>query len=230
MAWIINSGSARSMMSARGSMASPRMATKAARTAACSAARCGSASTAIRAFAPAPCALQACQGLRANVGRRVLQLLDLRGQPRRVVQAAIDCTQGRADQRFALRPQLAAAGQIGEGRRVELVDQGRPLTIIELRIEEFLKVSFGQLRPAGLKQQLRRVENLGWRGRVREQQCRNYGVFRRRKVDRLPGGTRLLAPGRRPLRGARRGRLSRRRLARLRLGRRLVGGLCRRSQ
>ena len=186
MAWIMSSGSARSMMSAKGSMASPRMATKAARTAACSAARCGSASTAIRAFTPAPCA--ACRLARARA--------------RTSGDGSCNCLICSASRAGSCKRRLTAlraawinsslsgrnsrpAGQIGEGRRVKLVDQGRPLAIIQLGIQEFLQESLGQLRPAGLKQQLRRVEDLRRRGRIRGQQSRNHGVFRRREVDRL---------------------------------------------
>ena len=140
--------------------------------------------------------MQARQGPGANFGRRILQLLDLLGEPGRVVQAAIDGSQGRVDQLFALRPQFGPVGQIGEGGRVELVDQGRPLAVIELRIEEFLQEPLGQLRPAGLEQQLRRAEDVRRRGRVRGQQCRNHGVFRRGKVVRFAGSPRLIGPSR----------------------------------
>ena len=221
MAWIMSSGSARSMMSAKGSMASPRMATRAARTAACSAARCGSASTAIRAFTPAPCA--PCRPARARARTSgdgscnclICSAMRAGSCKRRLTALRAAWISSSLSGRNS-RP----AGQIGEGGRVKLVDQGRPLAVIELRIEEFLQESLGQLRPAGLKQQLRRAEDLRRRGRIRGQQGRNHGVFRRREVDRLPGGPGLLAPG----------GLCRGRLGLLLLGRRLVEVLCRRGQ
>ncbi len=63
-----------------------------------------------------------------------------------------------------------------------LVNKRYPLIIIQLGIKQLSQVGFGQLRPAGVQEQLGRVEDLRGRLRVGCEQCGDDRIFRRPEI------------------------------------------------
>ena len=104
---------------------------------------------------------------------------------------ALECGHRRVGQLLGFRLQGGLAGHVEERLRAKLLGQVGQLLRVEIGVEHLLEKALGQVRPAEVRQDFRRPDALGRRGRLGLQDGRHGRVFRRGFLGRLFLGGRL---------------------------------------